>query len=184
MRRALVILTLLLGFAVAWWLYYQPEPSTIARTTTPLPTIVPPPPTVVPPAKPVIEHPVAQAPEELEAATPVLDHQQPLEELLDQAIEIEPNLSGVLVVAEESGYSQENVLQTLETKMPESKDVLARAAMDADYDHTIINRVLNGDSVTPGKTPSASAPAGQTAASSTTINIGRGGGATVSPSEL
>jgi hypothetical protein len=87
-------------------------------------------------------------------------------------------------VAEESGYSQENVLQTLETKMPESKDVLARAAMDADYDRTIINRVLNGDSVTPVKTPSVSTPAGQTATSATTINIGRGGGATVSPSEL
>jgi len=60
--------------AVAWWLYYQPEPSTITRTITP-------PPTVVQPTEPVIEHPVAQTPEELEAAAPVLDLEQPLPEL-------------------------------------------------------------------------------------------------------
>ena len=60
--------------AVAWWLYYQPEPSTMTGAMTP-------PPSVVPPAKPVIEHPVAQTPEELEAAAPVLDPEQPLPEL-------------------------------------------------------------------------------------------------------
>jgi len=59
--------------AVTWWLYYQPEPP--ATNLAPLPT------TVAPPAKPVIEHPVAPLAEELEAAAPVLDLEQPLPKL-------------------------------------------------------------------------------------------------------
>ena len=60
--------------AVAWWFYYQPEPPTTATTMTP-------PSAVAPPAKPVIEHPVAQTPEELAAAAPALDLEQPLPKL-------------------------------------------------------------------------------------------------------
>ena len=59
--------------AIAWWLYDQPEPPATTR--------MPPPPAVAPPAKPVIEHPVAPAPAELEAAAPVLDLEQPLPKL-------------------------------------------------------------------------------------------------------
>lgn len=59
--------------AIAWWFYDQPEPPATSR--------VPPPTTVAPPAKPVIEHPVAPLAEELEAAAPVLDLEQPLPKL-------------------------------------------------------------------------------------------------------
>ena len=59
--------------AIAWWFYDQPEPPATTR--------VPPPTTVAPPAKPVIEHPVAPLAEELEAAAPVLDLEQPLPKL-------------------------------------------------------------------------------------------------------
>jgi hypothetical protein len=59
--------------AIAWWLYDQPEPPATTR--------MPPPPAVAPPAKPVIEHPVAPLAEELEAAAPVLDLEQPLPKL-------------------------------------------------------------------------------------------------------
>jgi len=56
--------------AVAWWFYYQPEP--------PATNLAPPPTAVAPPAKPAIEHPVTPLAEELEAAAPVLDLEQPL----------------------------------------------------------------------------------------------------------
>ena len=59
--------------AIAWWFYDQPEPPATTR--------VPPPTTVAPPTKPVIEHPVAPLAEELEAAAPVLDLEQPLPKL-------------------------------------------------------------------------------------------------------
>lgn len=59
--------------AIAWWFYDQPEPPATTR--------VPPPTTVAPPAKPLIEHPVAPLAEELEAAAPVLDLEQPLPKL-------------------------------------------------------------------------------------------------------
>ena len=59
--------------AIAWWLYDQPGPPATTR--------MPPPTTVAPPAKPVIEHPVAPLAEELEAAAPVLDLEQPLPKL-------------------------------------------------------------------------------------------------------
>ena len=62
--------------AAAWWLYDQPEPPPTAGVQTP-------PPVAAPPAKPVIEHPIAPAAEELEAAAPVLDPAQPLPELKD-----------------------------------------------------------------------------------------------------
>ena len=60
--------------AVAWWLYYQPEQPETEPAQAP-------PAVAAPPAKPAIEHPVAPAPEELEAAAPVLDPEQPLPEL-------------------------------------------------------------------------------------------------------
>ncbi|MEN8687334.1 MAG: DUF3014 domain-containing protein [Desulfuromonadales bacterium] len=62
--------------AAAWWLYDQPEPPPTAGVQAP-------PPVAAPAAKPVIEHPIAPTPEELEAAAPVLDPAQPLPELKD-----------------------------------------------------------------------------------------------------
>jgi len=59
--------------AIAWWLFYQPE--------QPTEVVVTPPPVQEPPPKPVIQHPVTAAPEELEAAAPVIDLEQPLPEL-------------------------------------------------------------------------------------------------------
>jgi len=60
--------------AVVWWFYYQPEkPEPVQMTVKP--------PVVAPPAEPVIQHPVAPAPSELEAAAPVLDLEQPLPKL-------------------------------------------------------------------------------------------------------
>lgn len=58
---------------IAWWQFYRPD--------TPVPVEVVVPPVKEAPLKPVIQHPVTSAPEELAAAAPVIDLEQPLPEL-------------------------------------------------------------------------------------------------------
>jgi hypothetical protein len=67
---------------------------------------------------------------------------QILEELLGQAFALEPNLCGVLAAADANGFPQEDVLQPLVSSMSGSKDVLARAALDAGYDKPIVMKIL------------------------------------------
>ena len=55
--------------AIAWWIYDQPEAPDLANAPSQV---------LQPPEKPAIQHPVAPAPEELEAAAPILAPQQPL----------------------------------------------------------------------------------------------------------
>lgn len=90
-----------------------------------------------------------------------------LNAMVADAINLGPNLCGVLVVAEEQGYSQEDVLQALRAAGVDSS-VIARAAMDAGYDNGVVARVLGqqdlaavgGAAGTAGATVSAPASAG------------------------
>ncbi len=60
--------------AIAYWQFYRPEQQ------APVP-VVPPQATSEPPAAPAILHPVTAAPEELSAAAPILNTEEPLPEL-------------------------------------------------------------------------------------------------------
>ena len=74
--------------AVAWWLYYQPESPPTAGVQAPSPV-------AATPAEPAVKHPVTPAPEELEAAAPVLDLTQPLPELHESDAPIADILAGL-----------------------------------------------------------------------------------------
>jgi hypothetical protein len=62
-------------------------------------------------------------------------------QMIKQAIEIGPNLCGVLVVAAERGYDPQWVLEAL-LEAGISADVIARAAIDAGYDRELVAMVL------------------------------------------
>lgn len=105
-----------------------------------------------------------------------------LQQMVAQAIEVGPNLCGVLMVAAERGYDPAQVLQAL-LDANISRDVLARDALDAGYDRQIIAEVLyQNESEGLGFTPSiAQGPA----ALSPPTGVGGGSrGASVSPSSF
>jgi len=60
--------------AVAYWQFYRPAQQAPEQVVTP-------PPVSQPPAEPVIQHPLTTAPEDLKAAEPIIDLEQPLPEL-------------------------------------------------------------------------------------------------------
>jgi hypothetical protein len=71
-RIGLLIICVII--AVIYWQFYRPMQS------APEQVIIPPPPSQAP-TEPVIQHPLTATPEELKAAGPVIDLQQPLPEL-------------------------------------------------------------------------------------------------------
>ena len=60
--------------AIAYWQFYRPAQQGPEQ-------VVVPPPVSQPPAEPVIQHPLTTAPDELKAAEPIIDLEQPLPEL-------------------------------------------------------------------------------------------------------
>ncbi len=60
--------------AIAYWQFYRPEQQTPVQVVTP-------PPVSEPQTKPVVQHPVTAEQEELKAAEPIIDLEQPLPEL-------------------------------------------------------------------------------------------------------
>jgi hypothetical protein len=103
-----------------------------------------------------------------------------LPQMIKQAIEIGPNLCGVLVVAAERGYDPVSVLEAL-LEAGISADVVARAAIEAGYDQELVALVLNQkDPEGLGFTPQVSS--GPAALSPPASVAGGSRGGSVSPS--
>ncbi|WP_158247099.1 hypothetical protein [Geothermobacter hydrogeniphilus] len=105
-----------------------------------------------------------------------------LEQMIRQALELGPNLCGVLVVANELGYPQKDVLNAL-ADAGVANEVIVRAAVDAGYDKRIVGEVVGLDELAGlGYTPAGAT--GAVVANPTTVGGGGRISTSVSPSKV